>query len=1007
MSAALEALHSAVQDECLPGVWSKGVALARDRAVLLDSENAEEIRCRIAARAGAGTAVAPQVTLWPSEQDWFCNCGDRNDPCAHVAAAVIAAKSGALKPASAAAEGAGRSASGQVLYQFSRTAAGELGLERAIARAEGPASFRTNLMSLIGGIQSGRIAAPPVAATQADFAVDRVLGPEFRGGPVAPQAMAALLKALEDLTQIVFQDAAVRVSGKPVEATLRLEDEGRDFILHSVLQSAENTPVEQRFRNGAVLCSGGTLRPLGTPPPQDLPRRFRADEATVLVTQVIPRLRARFKVEVLTERLPHLVEELTCDCVLEMHELAGETLVVVPKLVYGSPPIAEVQGDTLRLTDSRLAPRRDEEGERMLTRRLQAELHLSPGNPGKFQSVEAARFREKARELGWKIQGAGAGAFSISGTLVPRIDWKSAGKSGALALEFLSSETGTGPSRRSADPARVFKAWERGESLVPLLGGGFAPLPMDWLEKHGARIRKLLQIQELREGRLPAYFAPEVAGLAEESTPGASPARLKELLARLADSNTLPAASLPADLRAELRPYQRVGVNWLAWLCDSAMGALLADDMGLGKTLQALCAIRGRTLIVAPTSVLQPWVDQAAKFRPALRTCLYHGASRKLEPDADVVVTSYAILRVDLEPLLDAGWKTLVLDEAQTIRNPQSQIAQAAYRLSQSAGEDVFRLAMSGTPIENRLSDLWSVFQFINPGYLGSLAEFEAEFASPLSRGDAQVAARLRRRVRPFILRRLKAEVATDLPPRTEVVLQCELSAEERETYEAILAATREQVLAQLGLAQDGQTNVLAALEALLRLRQACCDAALVPGQSQIRAPEALSSKIELLVQTLENAASMGHRALVFSQWTGLLDRIEPALERAGLSYLRLDGSTPDRARVVSGFQDPEGPPVMLISLKAGGVGLTLTAADHIYLMDPWWNPAAEDQASDRAHRIGQTRPVFIHRLVARDTIEERILLLQAKKRELAGSILADGSAAASLTREDLLALLG
>jgi SNF2 family DNA or RNA helicase len=454
----------------------------------------------------------------------------------------------------------------------------------------------------------------------------------------------------------------------------------------------------------------------------------------------------------------------------------------------------------------------------------------------------------------------------------------------------------------------------------------------------------------------------------------------------------LPEVSLPADLRATLRSYQQVGVRWLCFLRDLGLGAVLADDMGLGKTLQTLCAVRGRTLVVCPTSVVHNWAEEIRRFRPGLAVTLYHGPRRDLDSASDIVLTSYAILRLDLDLLAGQAWDTVVLDEAQTIKNPESQVARAAYRLQAS-----FRVALSGTPVENRLDELWSLFHFTSRGLLGGRGDFKERYADPIARGDAGAAALLRARIRPFLLRRRKRDVAPELPPRTDAVLHCELDERERAIYDAVRAATRQEVLDQL--AHGG--SVLAALEALLRLRQAACHPALLPGQEA-----ASSSKIELLVETLGVVAAEDGKALVFSQWTSLLDLIEPHLRSAGIAFTRLDGSTRDRAGVVASFQDPAGPPVLLISLKAGGTGLNLTAADHVFLCDPWWNPATEDQAADRAHRIGQDRPVLVYRLVSKDTVEERILALQSRKRAIADAALGEADRAAALTRDDLMALL-
>ncbi|HKK53199.1 MAG TPA: DEAD/DEAH box helicase, partial [Myxococcota bacterium] len=420
----------------------------------------------------------------------------------------------------------------------------------------------------------------------------------------------------------------------------------------------------------------------------------------------------------------------------------------------------------------------------------------------------------------------------------------------------------------------------------------------------------------------------------------------------------IPRAPLAPALESVLRPYQRQGVDWLVFLRRAGLGALLADDMGLGKTLQALCAIEGRTLVVAPTSVLHGWEREIARFRPELSCALYHGAGRSLDPRADVTLTSYALLRQDIDRLAEPTWSCVVLDEAQAIKNPESQIARAAMRLDAEA-----RIALTGTPVENRLEELWSQLHFLNPGLLGGRSDFRERYARPIAEGDDPTAERLRRRIRPFLLRRLKADVAPELPPLSEIVLDCDLSPEERAVYDSVRAATVRDVVERL----RAGGNVMAALEALLRLRQAACHPSLVPGQTG--AP-ASSSKLETLFARLEEAVADGHKALVFSQWTSLLDRVEPGLRERGIEWLRIDGTTQARGEVVDRFQADDGPPVMLLSLRAGGTGLNLTAADHVFLLDPWWNPAVEAQAADRAHRIGQDRPVVLHRLIALDTVE-------------------------------------
>ena len=471
---------------------------------------------------------------------------------------------------------------------------------------------------------------------------------------------------------------------------------------------------------------------------------------------------------------------------------------------------------------------------------------------------------------------------------------------------------------------------------------------------------------------------------------------------------------LPGTLQAELRPYQEDGFRWLARLSRMGAGACLADDMGLGKTVQTLALLldrapNGPALVVAPTSVVANWLDEARRFAPTLNTRSYTGpaASRaaRLEDLApfDVVITTYGLLRIDAEALAAIDWDTVVLDEAQAIRNPATKRARAARKLK--AG---FRIVTTGTPIQNNLVDLFSLFSFLNPGMLGSQKRFRENFALPIGRdGDPAARTRLRRLISPFVLRRIKADVLDDLPPRTEVTLHVEMSPEETALYEALRQRAMDdlEAMAQEGApasvgARAGQRRVQV-LAHLTRLRLACCNPRLVHPEGPA------SSKMKTFATTLDELRQGRHKVLVFSQFVRHLKLIEEHLTESGVSYQYLDGSTPARVRAerIAAFQAGEGD-AFLISLKAGGVGLNLTAADYVIHMDPWWNPAAEDQASDRAHRIGQTRPVTIYRLVTKDTIEEQIVELHRHKRELADRLLEGADAPARLSTEELLELL-
>ncbi|MFZ5478879.1 MAG: SNF2-related protein [Myxococcota bacterium] len=461
---------------------------------------------------------------------------------------------------------------------------------------------------------------------------------------------------------------------------------------------------------------------------------------------------------------------------------------------------------------------------------------------------------------------------------------------------------------------------------------------------------------------------------------------------------------IPGALAAQLRPYQAAGFAWLARLAEWAEGAVLADDMGLGKTVQALAllvhrASLGPALVVAPTSVGFGWIEQAARFAPTLRVRLARGSERPRADDApspgDVWVTSYDLLVRDVEVLSSFSFATLVLDEAQAVKNPDTHRARAARALD--AG---FRVALSGTPLENRTGELWSLFAVVSPGVFGSRERFRTRYALPIeAHGDASRRAALARAIRPFVLRRLKREVAAELPPRTEVRVDVVLSEEERALYDA----ARVHALTEAGsVAGPEAQRRIRLLAALTRLRQLACHPRLVDP-----AAGASSTKLERVLELLRELRTEGRRVLVFSQFVRQLDLVQEALAGEAFAIRRLDGSTPAEARraEVEAFQRGEGD-VFLISLKAGGAGLNLTAASDVVLLDPWWNPAVEDQAADRAHRIGQARAVTIYRVVARETVEERILAMHAAKRDLVSAVLDGTGAAAALSVDELLALL-
>jgi len=484
------------------------------------------------------------------------------------------------------------------------------------------------------------------------------------------------------------------------------------------------------------------------------------------------------------------------------------------------------------------------------------------------------------------------------------------------------------------------------------------------------------------------------------------------------------------DLENVLRPYQKQGVAWLHFLRANDFGGILADEMGLGKTLQTLaflktlrsaeCGVRNnlpaapagslpsvlRTphLIVCPTSLVFNWLAEAKKFTPELKILALHGPGRLARfaemAESDVVVTSYALIRRDAGKYLGLEFDTVVLDEAQHIKNRQTQNAQAV-----KAVRAKHRLVLTGTPLENSVLDLWSIFDFLMPGYLGTAKDFRERYELPIAKEkNTEAQTRLARRLRPFMLRRLKKDVAADLPAKIEQVSFCELTPDQRGVYQQVIEASRKEVLAAVG-AQGLAKSRMVVLTALLRLRQICCDLRLLK-LDKVN-PANASGKLDLFGELLEEAIDGGHRVLVFSQFTGMLALLKERLAAEKIDFCYLDGSTTDRGAVVEQFQQSEAIPVFLISLKAGGVGLNLTGADTVIHFDPWWNPAVEDQATDRAHRIGQTKVVTSYKLITRDTVEEKILLLQNRKRDVILATLGGEEAfAESLNWEEIQELL-
>lgn len=482
---------------------------------------------------------------------------------------------------------------------------------------------------------------------------------------------------------------------------------------------------------------------------------------------------------------------------------------------------------------------------------------------------------------------------------------------------------------------------------------------------------------------------------------------LRQQLQQLTVVNNLPTVTVPQGLRATLRDYQHQGLNWLQFLRFSHFGGVLADDMGLGKTVQTLAHLQvekeqGRltkaSLIVAPTSLVGNWFEEAKRFTPTLKVLVFHGIERHGDnfDDYDLVISTYGLIQRDKSRFIDYPFYYLILDEAQSIKNARTKTTQIIQQI-----QALHRLCLSGTPLENHLGELWSLFHFLMPGLLGDAKQFRQFFKTPIEKqADMERRTLLAKRVQPFMLRRTKNQVAKELPDKTEMTLTIELTGTQRDLYEAIRMSMEKKVREAIAKQGMGKSHIVL-LDALLKLRQVCCDPKLL-SMPEATIAHGTSAKLDTLMELLENLIDEGRRVLVFSQFTSMLKLIEEQLVSRNYRYLKLTGQTQNRQALVNTFQEGH-IPIFLISLKAGGTGLNLTRADTVIHYDPWWNPAVEDQATDRSHRIGQENPVFVYKLITSGTVEEAILAMQDKKRQLFDGILSDNvSGLLSLTNQDV-----
>ena len=584
------------------------------------------------------------------------------------------------------------------------------------------------------------------------------------------------------------------------------------------------------------------------------------------------------------------------------------------------------------------------------------------------------------------------------GTVTPQarvssgVDW--------LSLDMVFSSGGV-----AVDAKELRDCLESGRRLVKLEDGSYAPVQVDEV---GEILERMAEIYAGSEGKkLSLSQAGRVQDLLSLVGKTTVSSAAKELFSKLNDVGEIEQIAKPRTLKATLRPYQKEGYSWLVFLHGLNTGGILADDMGLGKTVQTIALIlwlksknkkKLRHLVIAPTSVVPNWLREIEKFAPSLTAGVWHGPDREKRKDelteADIMITSYALARRDEEFLSSQDFYYVILDEAQHIKNPMSATARAVKKLQSER-----RLALTGTPIENRLSEIWSIFDFVAPGLLGDLKRFEEKFARPIDRGDESAAEKLRAAIHRFVLRREKTDVAKDLPPKIEQDIVVPMADEQVTLYQQILREVRDSVMSEVEK-QGVSKSQIQILAALTRLRQVACDPRLMKLEGEWGLDT--SGKLGALREIVQEAVAGGHRILVFSQFVEMLKLIRGVFEEEGVEYEYLTGATKDRIERVDRFNTEESVSAFLISLKAGGTGLNLTGADTVIHFDPWWNPAVEDQATDRAHRIGQKKTVTVYRLIAKNSVEEKILQLSAKKRALVANVLSTDAPLKGLTKADV-----
>jgi superfamily II DNA or RNA helicase len=899
-----------------------------------------------------------------SEFNYLSDCSCQDDPCIHLLCGIILVHS---KWDLVSGEGSDIAPAGNAPYlEYHVSFQGRgLNIERMLRSGEHKTPFRESLVEYVGGVSSGRIQADMPMVSTDDYILDRALG-QRKEGSVQAEHMKEAMQALSRLSHVFYEAKNTQVARdhEVYEFYSRIDPEG------VVIDPSESIPDIFSVKDGVI-----NWRVL---PDANLERLMKYgmqvsyEELSAFLEASLPKLQKRCTVHAPSGDWPDLVD--VPPRLVFQTEALDSGFVLIPRIEYGEPPLARIgKGGSCELVGRKTIPRRDLKAEIAISKQVQRQWRMDLGDSRVVTGEQAVQAAEMLAS--GEVYGDIHKVFLPQGSLTPMVS----ADGGKLDLRFYASEQHD----ETVDFETVMESASRGASVLRLSSGSWVRLPKDWLAEIAPLTEHGSGSYSRSGSRMSTSRVLQIAPFIGEK--GISVVR--DFLESVSRVNTEKGElSLPEGIL--LRAYQEEGVRWMTGLsgCEN-MGALLADDMGLGKTIQTLASLRFPSLVIVPTSLLPQWEDALRQWYPAQSLCVYHGTGRSWDSTSDIVLSTYGVLRNESALFSSRVFEMIVLDEIQTIKNLASAVSEAAFSLQGN-----FRLGLTGTPVENSVTDLWSIFNFILPGLLPEPERLhsiiETEQGVPL----------IRKMITPFILRRKKSDVLKELPEKTEIVVPCVMEEEQRSMYESFLHDARDEARKYLSQGK----GYMSLFEKLLRLRQICVHPMLL-GDAGITS----SVKIETSIDYLERITTSGHKVLLFSQWTSALDLIEALLASCTGAPLRIDGSTTNRAAVLSRFREDPEVSVLLLSLKAGGVGLNLVEADHVVFLDPWWNPAVEKQAEDRVHRIGQENPVFVYRMIVKDSIEEKILELHKRKSQLSEALL-EGNASrdSSLSEEDLRFLL-